>query len=371
MDQYDILQDDNTWTKFNEPTAQTPGVGQGVSEWSEGRLLEVRMEMRVEGPIIEQNSPGFRVLRGKNTAVPSMPKALTKRLMDEGFALASYHVLPSGEVVMVGRLPAGGTGTLLWRTDLKNPDYFVASDITVGKEEKDTLSVLGGNNLADVRLQANRKILKLEGSKWVVAQELAEGAIPDIWFGKPRFYYDDMDVYVRIAPDQPFKLLHKYKEGQESWPSFAIDKSGTIWKAEDGLLSSSSPPSKRYPDVTDEALVAARQKSITRGGANDAPTDLVSGSQKCSKHYLVLHKAKADKVESSNYPEFRKALDGNPKLKSTELLVTKEKGYQYLGVKAADWETLNEVQTYLQKKKLKGMLSGLVLCADPPVARKL
>lgn len=371
MDQYEVLADDNTWTKLEEPNARTPGVGQGVYAWTDNRLLEVRMEMRIDGPLIDGTSPSFRVFRGKNTAVPSLPKPLTKRLIDEGFSLASTYVLPTGEVIMVGRLPAGGTGTLLWRKDLKNPEYFVASDVTVGKEDTDVLSFLGGSTLADLRLRANQKLLKLDGSRWVVTEELADGAIPDVWFGRPRFHYQDRDVYVRLAADQPYKLVHKYEEGQEDWPSFAIDKEGVLWKVQGGLLSATKAPAQKYPDVSDEALVAARKKSITRGGSWDAPTDLSLGSSTCSKCYLVLHKAKADKMDGASYAEFRRALDGSPKLKHTELIVTKEKGYQFLGVASADWDTLYEVRTYLQKKKIKGMSPGFTLCADPPVTRRL
>lgn len=371
MDGYAVLGEDGTWTKFTEPAGRTPGIGLGVFAWSEERLLELRMEPSVEGPQVGDQSPGFRVFRGKNKAVPAMPKALTKRLMDEGFALASHTVLRSGEVVMVGRLPQGGTGTLLWRSDLKNPEYFVASDLTVGREESDVLSLLGGDTLGELRLQANRKVMKLDGSRWVLAEELAEGALPNIWFGKPLIYYRDRDAYVRFASDQPFKLLHKYKEGQEVWPDFAFDKDGTLWKAEGDQLSSTKAPVEKLPDVTDEALVAARKRSITRGGSYDAPTDRMMGSTKCSKFYLPLHKAKAGKVDAAAYGAFRKALDENPKLRGTELMVSEERGVQFLGVSGATWEALNEIQTFLTKKKVKGLASELVICADPPAVRRL
>lgn len=107
--------------------------------WTKDWLLEFRgpQPELAAAASLEARLPRLRVLDGADKAAPQLPAKLEKRLKSEGFSLATFTVLKTGEVLAIGYLTsAGGFGTVaLWSDDLKQPVYFVTAAEGLGQTE--------------------------------------------------------------------------------------------------------------------------------------------------------------------------------------------------------------------------------------------
>lgn len=379
-DGYGFLGANNDWDWMGPP--DLPGTGEGLFLWTKGRFLEWR------GPQLEQMAeaslgtrlPKLRVLRGADKTAPSLPASLQKRLTTEGFSLGTFTVLPTGEVMAIGYLTKGnGFGTVLWTEDVKQPSYFVTA--FDGVMETTDLHIVGGTTLANLRLRIRNRILRMEGSSWVVESTVPMGGLPDVWFGTtlvmPHDFPaapDDMkdappnpcppplrcEAFARTAKDAPWMPI-AIVDFQAFPITYAVDAEGTIWGVEGETLVSSKKPAETF-EVTEEALVLGRKRSLLRGGAMDAtgkPPDPFA-QRTCRMHHVVLDRTPLAKAPS-DYPKIRAALKGHTEFAGAKFIVSREGDWQFFGAQIAD-EALADKLEVVTRKALK---TGFVLCAEP------
>ncbi len=385
-DTYQTLGEDNDWGVVKLPELQ--GTGEGIFPWTKDRLLEWR------GPWLhdvvqastETRLPKLRVVQGADKAAPTLPADLVKRLTSEGFSLATFTVLPAGEVLAIGYLTkSDGFGTVLWTDDVKQPAYFVSS--AEGLTETSQLHILGGTTLKDLRLQVLNRILRLEGSSWVVESTTAPGTFPDLWFGttivlpnsaelvqgEPEHILSlcpaHCEAFARTAKGGPWLPVEyvdttgdPQEDSSEGPIAYVVDKEGTIWGAQGTLLVSSKKPAERF-DVTEEALVLLRKRSILRGGSMDAtgaPPDHFAPPKDCRMHYVLLDRSPAAKAPA-DFPKIRAALKGHTELSGVKLVFSREKDWQFFGAQIADEDLAKKLATIVRKS----VKSTAVYCAEP------
>lgn len=255
VDGYLVLGAGNGWSGFDPGASE--GLGIGISPWSKDRLLEWRGPRAGEVED-EDQLPRVRVLRGADKEAPSLPRSLQKRLADEGFSLDTFTSFRTGEVLAVGRLfGAKGFGTVLWKENLKDPKYFVTESEPVTAQTE--IRILGGTTLENVRLQANDHVMRFDGSGWVVEQTVAEGALPDVWFGSTLLFETKSGTFARLAAGAPWRPIEVVSKEKWLEQSFAVDPAGVIWKTEDDLLLTSKGPVEQLKDITEEDLEKARK----------------------------------------------------------------------------------------------------------------
>ena len=369
-DSYEMLGADNRWSTTDG--YGEPGYGTGILPWSKDRLIEWR---RLRPNEDDMSAPGatlpwMRVLRGTDKQAPTLPKALAGRLAKAGFDMETFFALRTGEVLIAGKLTeAKGFGTLLWKDDLKQPQYFV----TEGEPFTDPpeIAFLGGDTLARVRLQVGRQVMKLDGSAWVVESAIGKDELPDVWLGAPMVRQTAAGSFARLAEGAPWRPIQVQGDPAKVEQRAAIDAEGVIWTLEDDLLLSSRRPAAQLPDVTEAELVKARKASILRGGSDDftgaPPASPMTG--KCRMHYVLLDEAPEKAADDKDYPRHRAALKGHAEIAKARFIVTNEKGRVFFGALAGDYDTVAAIQ-----KAVDGGVKGSktsVLCAEPPAAREI
>ncbi len=369
-DNYQMLGADNRWSTTDG--YGEAGYGTGILPWSKDRLIEWR---RLRPNEDDMSAPGaalpwMRVLRGADKQAPTLPKALAGRLTKAGFDMETFFALRTGEVLIAGKLTAAkGFGTLLWKDDLKQPQYFV----TEGEPFTDPpeIAFLGGDTLARVRLQVDRQVMKLDGSAWVVESTIGKDGLPDVWLGAPMVRQTAAGSFARLADGAPWRPIQVTGDPEKVERRAAIDGEGVIWTLEDDLLLSSRRPAAQLPDVTEEELVKARKASILRGGSDDVtgapPGNPMTG--KCRMYYVLLDEVPEKAADDKDYPRHRAALKGRPEIAKARFIVTKEKGRVFFGALARDYDTA----AGLQKAVMDGVKgsSPRSLCAEPPAAREI
>jgi hypothetical protein len=385
-DGYGILGANNEWDWMGAP--DLPGTGEGLFLWTKDRLLEWR------GPQLEQMAeaslgtrlPKLRVFQGKDKTAPTLPASLQKRLTAEGFSLGTFTVLRTGEVMAIGYLTKGnGFGTVLWTDDVKQPSYFVT--VFDGVMETTDLHIVGGTTLANLRLRIRNRILRLEGSSWVVESTVPPGGLPDVWFGSTLVLPHDFEAapegtpdappnpcpppmrceaFARTAKDAPW-LPIAILELQASPITYVVDAEGTIWGVEGEMLVSSKKPAETF-EVTEETLVLGRKRSLLRGGSMDAtgnPPDQFA-QRTCRMHHVLLDRSPVAKAPS-DYPKIRAALKGHPEFAGAKFIVSREGDWQFFGAQVAD-EALADKLAVVLRKAAK---TGSVLCAEPVATQEI
>lgn len=379
---YQILGENNRFVALNIP--DLPGIGEGIFPWTKDRLLEFRgpQPELAAAASMEARLPRLRVLDGADKAAPQLPAKLEKRLKSEGFSLATFTVLKTGEVLAIGYLTsAGGFGTVLWSDDLKQPVYFVTAAEGLGQTED--LLILGGKTPAEVRLRVLRQIYRLDGASWTVESTVPPGGLPDVWFGAPLVLPNETDVaqppdgvtplcpspmfceaFARLAKGAPW-LPIPIHVSQEMARIYPVDAEGTIWTVEDETLLASKKHDAPF-EVTEEALVTIRKQSILRGGSEDpigGPPDHFT-PKTCRMHYVLLDKSAAAKAPS-DFPKIRAALKGHTELAGARFIVSRERDWQFFGAQIKD-EALADKLASLVGKQATGVR---VLCAEPVPTR--
>jgi hypothetical protein len=365
---YKVLGDDNVWSYA--PLGYGSGIGEGIFSWSKDRLLEWR------GPqpeVARQEAPGatrlpkLRVVQGADKVAPSLPKALEKRLTSEGFSLATYTVLRTGEVLAIGylgRSREGAFGTVLWTDNVKEPAYIASS--AEGLTDPEEMRLLGGTSLANVRLQVLDKVMRLEGSSWVEESTVPKDGLPDVWFGSTLVMEKDSVYFARTAKDAPW-LPIATTDAKPDRISHAVDAEGTLWMTEDDLLLSSRKP-KEERDVTEEDLVMGRKASILRGGSFDVTGERPGpfAPRNCRMHYVLLDQSAAASA-TQDFSKIGAALRGHTELAKAKFIVSRERAFQFFGAQIQDEATANKLAALTQK----AIKRGTVLCAEPVAVREV
>lgn len=369
-DNYQLLGADNRWSTTDG--YGEPGYGTGILPWSNDRLLEWRRLRPNDDDMSAPDAtlPWMRVFRGTDKQAPKLPKALVGRLVKAGFTLETFFALPTGEVLSVGKLAeAKGFGTLVWKEDLKQPQYFVTEGEAFADPQE--ITFLGGDTLARVRLQVDRQVMKLDGSAWVVESTIGKDGLPDVWLGAPMVRQTAAGAFARLAEGAPWRPIQVKGDPEKVEQRVAIDAEGVIWKLEDDLLLSSRKPAAQLPDVTEEDLVKARKASILRGGSDDftgaPPGNPMTG--KCSMHYVLLDEAPEKAADDKDYPRHRAALKGHPEIAKARFIVTVEKGGVFFGALVRDYDTAASIRKAVADG-VKGS-SPSTLCAEPPAKREI
>lgn len=380
VDNYLTLRPDGTWIGFS--AGEAPGIGVGIFSWSQDRLLEWReplMEERSDSSATPHLLPGLRALRGADKEAPSIPAALKKRLQKEGFYLSTLTAFRTGEVIAAGLVSSDATklGTLLWRDKLRSPDYFT-TPVDAGKEEPPDPVILGGDSLANVRLRCGDRVMKLDGTSWVLESTVADEGLPEVWFGAPQVMATDHGAFARMAAGSPWMPLALTRpEGTEviagdtTGLTFVVDSSGVIWTTIDDLLFSSKPPASGQIEITEAELVKRRKASILRGGSADATgQDPGAGAVgKCTTHYVLLDQMAIPATDTTDYPTIRSALKGHPELGKVRLVVSREKGQQLFGAQAEDEKLASQLAALVQKSVKGAPVRSM--CAEPTVLRQV
>jgi hypothetical protein len=376
QDQYLLPDLDSTLAPITTSSLGSVGavgsLGMGLFVWSKGRFLEWR------GPDPQRNSgdagavlPRMRVLYGKASDAPSLPKALEAQLTKSWFVVDTLTAFRTGEVIAVGRLHAGtGFGTLLWKDDLEQPRYIVTESVNVNDESE--LEILGGTSLADVRLRVDDKVLRLDGAALVVESTMTKGGLPDVWFGSPLVRSTEKGTFARLEKGAPWRPIPVGGEQTgDQGPSFAVDASGVIWKTEGDFLYASKQPSGPLLELTEHDIVQRRKASILRGGYGDetgAPPQAMP-PPKCRMRYVLLDRSPLGEEAPTDYPRVRAALKGHPEFSKVRFVVSREKKTQFFGGLVADDDTATGLKA-LAKKRLKPSTVSK-LCAEPVVVREI
>ena len=378
-DSYFALGRDGTWSGVS--VAEGDAIGVGIYTWSQDRLLEWRQSFLMGGEPQDAGEapnvlPHFRVLRGSDKEAPAIPAALQKRLRKEGYYSTTLKVFRTGEVVSVGTITTTETkiGTLLWRDKPRSPEFFTTEIVDASRPEP---RFLGGDSLANVRLLYGDQVLKLDGTSWAADGKLDDRGLPDVWFGAPLVMSGKDGMFARMAAGAPWtRLAAKTEEETVMIPggtdvAIAVDASGVIWATLGEQLFSSKPPASGPVVITEEDLVKRRKASIVLGGSYDATGEEPGSTwtRKCTTHHVVLDKMPIPSADTTDYPAIRKALKGHPELATVKLVVSREKGHQYLGAQTAD-EKLAEKLAAVVKKGVKGARVA-TLCAEPKVVREI
>jgi hypothetical protein len=368
-ERYSLLDHENAWSSSG--LKEVSGIGEGIFPWTKDRLLEWRGPAREDHEAFEKpRLPRFRVVQGEDKVTPSLSRALEKRLLTSGFSLTTFTVLPTGEVMAIGYLThANGLGTLLWTTDLKEPAYFVsAADLVKGTEhaeERVDVRLLGGTTLGNVRLQIENRVLRLEGSAWVAESTVAEGGLPDVWFGSPLVRSTETGAFARLAKDAPWTPIGV--PTPQGTHAYAVDADGTIWTVEGEVLLASRKPEKML-EVTEEDLVMGRKRSLLRGGSVDVTGQPPAYFRQttCRMHYVVLDKSPSASAPQ-DFPKIREALKGHTELAAAQFIVSWERDWQFFGAQIKDEATANKLSGLVDKR----FKSGQVLCAEPAALREI
>jgi len=389
-DSYSALDKDSEWQPLS--VGDAGGIGVGLYSWSEDRILEWRTSPQGDGGKVGESPHsllGLRVLRGTNKAAPEIPAALRKRLRKEGFWTSAVTAFRTGEVVVVGNLTGaeavpekqelGKIGTLIWREDLKNPDYFTTPQKGAGpRGEADSPAILGGDSLASVRLRDGDRVLKLEGSAWVEDGKVSDKGMPDVWFGKPMVVGAGKGIFARVAQGAAWVPLAavtpegtKEMTGDAVPGSYAVDAGGVIWATRDDILFSSKQPASKMLEITEDDLVNRRKASVLGGGSRDATHEPVESTvyPPCSLWYVILDRMPVPEKDTTDYPEVRALLKGHSEWSGVKLVVSRERGEQLLGAETADEEMASKIDALVRKKGKKGA-AGTV-CAEPAIVRQL
>lgn len=368
---YRVLGDDNVWSDAG--LWDGSGIGEGIFSWSKDRLLEWRgppPEMARQEALESSKAtrlPKLRVVQGADKVAPSLPKALEKRLTKEGFFLATFTVLRTGEVLAVGHLGrsrGGGFGTVLRTDNVKEPAYIASS--AEGLTDPEELRFLGGRSLADVRLQVLDKVMRLEGSSWVVESTVPKDGLPDVWFGSTLVMDKDLVYFARTAKDAPW-LPIATTDARPDRISHAVDAEGTLWRTEDDLLLSSRKPGDPW-DVTEEDLVMRRKASILRGGSFDVTGEPPApyAPRNCRMHYVLLDQSAAASP-TQDFSKIGAALRGHTELAKAKFIVSRERAFQFFGAQIQDEDTANKLAALTQK----AIKHRKVLCAEPSAIREV
>jgi len=365
---YEDLDADNQWHSRPE-LAKVEGVTYGVHPWTKDRLLEL-LGGQYGSRTAEHKPdlPRFRVVQGDDKVAPSLPPALAKRLVSEGFDFVGNLILRTGEVLVLGTLTKGGDyGTLVWTDDVKAPEYFVSH----GLDPDETATILGGTSLTSVRLKSGDRVLRLErghdGSSWVVESTTPKGAMPDVWFGSTLVMTNDSGgSFARTAKSAPWLPIAGIKDGKPvSYVDYVVDREGTVWGIDDDVLVSSRKIDKPV-HITAEDLVMGRKKSILRFGSRDTlPTGMME-TLTCRSSYVLLDRSPAA-TAAADFPAIRAALKGHTELAKARFIVSRERDVQFFGAQIDDEEAASRLYSQL-KKRFKGVE---LLCAEPVALRTI
>lgn len=347
------------------------GIGIGIGIWNNDNLLEFRspdpMQVMTElVPVL----PRLRVLGKPRVEAPSLPAALEKRLTAEGYALETFRVLNSGEVVAIGRLNlAEGFGSVVWKDDLRKPTYTVVGDALDAEAE---LTMLGGDSLAALRLRAGDRVMKLGDAGWIEESTVAAGALPDVWFGTTMLLKLGADMFARTSASSPWQRVQRHSTDIALEESFAVTPSGVIYKTEDEQLLSSRKPSRPLLEVTEDDLVEGRKASVLRGGSDDATGEPAGGvvmQTKCSGYYVLLHRGPEDEPADEQHARIASALKGAQKeLVGVKFIVSRERGLELFGALVPSYDVAGKVKARLAK--VKGV-DGDTICGEPPALREV
>lgn len=355
----------NDWRGVQVPGAA--GISISMSRWSKERVLEWRNPRPtiVEEIDLMSRLPVFRVVRGADKEAPSIPKALNKQLREEEFFYESLRVMPTGEVFVVGRRNMTGTlAALLWTTDPKSPLYAVSADEPVEPEAE--IGILGGTTVDALRVQAGATVLRFDGAKLVRESAVAPGGLPDVWFGEPMVIEREDAAFARTSPKGPWLPIALDNPNEPR--TFVVDGAGTIWKAEDQVLSASRKPAAPPYEVTEQALVTRRKASILGGGSWDAtgkPADSYNPGT-CRMRYVLLDDSPQASA-SADYPAHRAALKGHTELAAVKLVISRERDRQFLGGLTEDYDLATKLEAIVAQRVKASRHE--VMCAEPTDAR--
>lgn len=365
-DSYRRLDENRQWVHFNVPTAR--GIGIAIERWSKNRWLEWRAP-DPETPGESAYVPSLRMLGFGEGQPPTIPAALQKRLTAEGFQLATFEVLQAGPVIAVGRRTlAKGYGTIVWE-DPANPKYTV---IDTPLDEEAELTLLGGQQLSELRLLAEDRVMKLDRGAWVEESKLDAAGLPDVWFGAPLLHHRQKATWARTAKDAPWMRVQFHSEDKFVNRTFVVDAAGTIWMNEDDILYANVKPSTPQPDVTEEVIVKGRKRSLLREGSPDVtgkPPMHTFGLEKCRAHYLVIFRADKNKSLKSDIVRAARALKGQKELVGRPFSRVVEGTLQFFGVRIEGTKIANQLYSIV-RKKVSGSNVDL-MCAEPPIAEKV
>lgn len=361
VDRYWVLGEDNQWKSYDGYRPGGASTGVGFQSWTPGNLIEWRSPPYGTS---DARLPEIGLVRGPAKEAPSLTRALEKRLVKEGFMVESYRAFPTGEVLVVGSADPGKSfGTLVWKDKPKEPTYFVTEPAN-GLAKDAALTVLGGNSLADVRLQAGDAVMKYDGAAWVTESTVPKDGLPDVWFGSTIVLANKAGSFARFTKGGTWRKVG----GQ--YDSIVVDAAGVLWTTDgDGTLMSSKAPAAPSNDVTEEDLVKARKASILRGGSRDATGQGPSEySPTCSMSYVLLDSIKGIS-DVDDYAAIRRALAGHREFASAKFIVSRERGRQFFGALLGDEEAAKKLEKVVTKA-IKGSIAT-ALCAEPPSVREV
>lgn len=259
---YTTLDADGHWQP--SPLNGRDDFGAGIEPWNEGKLLELRLPQPETRYELESMLPEFRVVRGPEVPVPTIPKALASRLAREGFRTEAFRALESGEVFVVGRTSAPGLASLAWSEKLDAPVYS-AGEVPLQPDEE--LHWIGGDTPATLRLGAGLRVLRLERGRWVLESTVAEGELPDLWLGRTTVLWNERGCFVRLREDGAWHAVPTHDPDASLTSCFA-DRAGTVWVSEgDAIYASRRPPSSFA--VTEAELDERRARAAAPAHAAD------------------------------------------------------------------------------------------------------
>jgi hypothetical protein len=340
-------------------------MGAGIEAWSKGRLLELRLAAPEERAELTLMLPSFRVLRGADRSVPTIPQAMLATLRGDGFKVWSFIALESGEVVVAGRLEKGGIGVLVWGERLDQPRYVVDPEPLAHDAE---LGFLGGRSLGELRLAAGSRVLRLDGTTLVLDSTTLDGAFPDVWFGEPLVMKREGLCHARTEPRGAWLPLPVH-DPDAFVRSCIVGPDGTIWMTEDDSVYATRAAPEVFR-VTEDQIVERRKKSVLLGGSDDATgVPMWTHPTMTCRKYFIAFDVVTSTSPPSDYAALRTALRGRPELSRPELVVFEERGFRIAGVATPGWEQSTSLRDHV--KKVAKPNSEDIVCAEPVALRTL
>jgi hypothetical protein len=252
---YTTLDSEGRWQ--TSPLNGREDFGAGILRWSEGRLLELRLPQPETRYELESMAPEFRVVRGPDEPVPTIPKVLSGRLAREGFRTETFRAFESGEVIVVGLTNAPGLASLYWSKKLDAPTYSAGG---VPLEPDEELRWMGGDTLATLRLITSMRVLRFERDRFVLDSTVEEGELPDLWFDRTTVVWNERGCFVRLREDGAWHVVPTH-DPDASLTSCFTDREGTVWVSEgDAIYASKRPPSSFA--ITEAELTRRRERAL-------------------------------------------------------------------------------------------------------------